>query len=53
MPSPLNGLMAPAASPVVSHVAPTDGPTASPIGSFPPVGGPHDVSGEMPQDSGA
>src|SRR5438445_13435820 len=53
MPSPLNGLMAPAASPTTSHVGPTRGPTEKPIGSRPPVGAPHDVSGEMPHDAGA
>ncbi len=48
MPSPLNGLMAPMASPVPSQVGPHMGPTASPMGRRPPVGGPHDVPGEMP-----
>ena len=29
------------------------GVTEPPVGSFPPVGGPQDVSGEMPQRAGA
>src|SRR5687767_11196159 len=53
MPSPLNGLMAPPASPVTRYVGPACGPTDSAIGSRPPVAGPHDVSGRMPHDSGA
>ena len=53
MPSPLNGLMAPAASPVVSHVGPNEGPTDRPMGSLPPVGGPSDVSGEISHEAGA
>src|SRR6266508_3218342 len=53
MPSPLNGLIAPPASPVTRKLGPTRGPTERPIGSRPPVGGPHDVSGERPQDAGA
>src|SRR5437764_8917052 len=53
MPSPLNGLMAPPASPVTRKLGPTRGPTERPIGSRPPVGGPHDVSGEIPHDAGA
>ena len=53
MPSPLNGLTEPAASPTTSHVGPMLGATDPPVGSLPPVGGPHDVSGEMPQRAGA
>src|SRR5205085_6198661 len=53
MPSPLKGLIAPPASPVTRKLGPTRGPTESPIGSRPPVGGPHDVSGEIPHDFGA
>src|SRR5581483_1711655 len=53
MPSPLNGLMAPTASPATSHVGPAWGPTERPIGRRPPVGAPHDVSGESPQLEGA
>src|SRR5665213_4467980 len=53
MPSPLNGLMVPAASPTTSVVAPTRGPTASPIGSLPPVGGPRQVAGESSHSLGA
>ena len=48
MPSPLNGLMAPPASPVTRKFGPTRGPTERPIGRRPPVGAPHDVSGERP-----
>ncbi len=53
MPSPLNGLTAPAASPTVHHVGPTFGNTDRPVGSLPPVGGPHDVSGPIPHRAGA
>src|SRR5579863_2920882 len=53
MPSPLNGLIAPAASPTMSELGPVDGWMANPIGSLPPVGGPHEVSGESPHDRGA
>ena len=53
MPSPLNGFTDPAASPTTSHVGPMFGATEPPVGSFPPVGAPHDVSGEMPQRAGA
>ena len=53
MPSPLNGLTDPAASPTTTQVGPTFGPTEPPVGSLPPVGGPHDVSGEIPHRSGA
>ena len=42
MPSPLNGFTEPAASPTTSHVGPMLGVTDPPVGSFPPVGGPHD-----------
>ena len=38
MPSPLNGLIEPAASPTTSHVGPTFGSIEPPIGSRPPVG---------------
>ena len=53
MPSPLNGFTDPAASPTTSHVGPMLGVTEPPVGSLPPVGAPHDVSGEMPQRAGA
>src|SRR4051794_33451141 len=53
MPSPLNGLIVAPASPTTSHVGPERGPTDSPIGSRPPVGGPHAVSGRMSHDLGA
>src|SRR5262249_28623953 len=53
MPSPLNGFTDPAASPTTTHVGPMFGRTEPPVGSFPPVGAPHDVSGEMPQRFGA
>src|SRR5882757_796543 len=53
MPSPLNGLTAPAASPTDNQPGPTGGCTESPVGSFPPVGAPHDVSGEISHDAGA
>ncbi len=53
MPSPLNGLMAPLASPAMSTLPPARGPTESPMGSFPPVGGPRHVSGRSPHDAGA
>src|SRR6478609_11734401 len=53
MPSPLNGLIDPAASPATIQVGPTLGSTDPPVGSLPPVGGPHDVSGEIPQRAGA
>ena len=53
MPSPLNGLIEPAASPTTSQVGPAFGITDPPVGSLPPVGGPHDVSGQMPQRAGA
>src|SRR4029078_7036159 len=53
MPSPLNGLMEPAASPATIQVGPALGVTEPPVGSFPPVGGPVEVSGEMPQRAGA
>src|SRR3972149_11193540 len=36
MPSPLNGLMAPAASPTRTQFRPTNGPTENDIGSLPP-----------------
>ena len=53
MPSPLNGLIVPAASPMITHVGPTLGDTEPPIGNRPPTGGPHDVAGEIPQYAGA
>src|SRR5947209_19958163 len=53
MPSPLNGLTVPAASPTTSHVGPTCGTTDAPVGSLPPVGAPVAVSGAMPQRAGA
>ena len=53
MPSPLNGFTEPAASPTTSQVGPTFGFTEPPVGSLPPVGGPHEVSGEMPHRAGA
>ena len=53
MPSPLNGFTEPAASPTTNQVGPMFGVTEPPVGSFPPVGGPHDDSGEMPQRAGA
>src|SRR5262245_18787210 len=53
MPSPLNGLMSPPASPTTSQLSPRRGPTDMPIGRRPPVGAPHDVSGRMSHDSGA
>jgi hypothetical protein len=45
--------MVPPASPVTSQVGPTWGPTDIPIGSRPPVAGPHDVSGRISHDGGA
>src|SRR5438046_2613720 len=53
MPSPLNGLIAAPASPTTIHVGPVAGRTDPPVGSLPPVGGPHEVSGRMPQRDGA
>jgi hypothetical protein len=53
MPSPLNGLTDPAASPITAHVGPTFGSTEPAIGIRPPVGGPQAASGEMPQWAGA
>src|SRR5581483_10029161 len=53
MPSPLNGFTEPAASPTTTQVGPTLGTTEPPVGSFPPVGGPQAVAGEIPQRSGA
>src|ERR1700712_4747567 len=53
MPSPLNGLIDPPASPTTRYVGPAWGPTEPPVGSRPPVGGPHDVSGEIPHLAGA
>src|SRR6188472_2724111 len=53
MPSPLNGLTDPAASPTTRYVGPTRGSTEPPVGRRPPVGGPVAVSGEIPHRSGA
>ena len=53
MPSPLKGLIDPAASPTMIHVGPTLGSIEPPIGSRPPVGTDVAVSGPMPQYSGA
>jgi 2-polyprenyl-6-methoxyphenol hydroxylase-like FAD-dependent oxidoreductase len=53
MPSPLTGLMAPAASPATIQVGPTLGSTDPPVGRRPPVAGPHEVSGEISQRAGA
>jgi len=53
MPSPLNGLMTPDASPTHSTLGPMRGTTDRPIGSLPPVAGPQAVSGEIPHDLGA
>src|SRR5437016_14290844 len=53
MPSPLNGLIAAPASPTTIHVGPVAGRTDPPVGSLPPVGAPHDVSGRMSQRAGA
>ena len=49
MPSPLNGLIEPAASPTTIHVGPTLGSTEPPMGRRPPVGTEVAVSAEMPQ----
>ena len=43
----------PAASPTTAQLGPTLGFTGPAIGMRPPVGGPHEVSGEMPQRAGA
>src|SRR5262245_8910425 len=53
MPSPLNGLTEPAASPTTRNVGPTRGVTDPPVGRRPPVGAQVAVSGEMPQLGGA
>src|SRR5579862_2488028 len=53
MPSPLNGLIEPAASPMASTLGPIRGRTDRPMGSFPPVGGPHSVVSDRPHDAGA
>ena len=53
MPSPLNGLIEPPASPTTSQVGPACGPTEKAIGSRPPVAGPHAVSGEISHEAGA
>src|SRR3954469_1028753 len=53
MPSPLNGLMAPDASPTTRNVGPDFGPTEPAIGRRPPVGSPSLVAPDRPQYSGA
>ncbi len=53
MPSPLNGLIDPAASPTITWLGPTLGPTDPAIGRRPPVGGPQEPSGRRPQRAGA
>src|SRR3954452_15153878 len=53
MPSPLNGLMVPAASPTSTQPGPTFGVTDPPIGRRPPVGGPVEAAGEISQYAGA
>src|SRR3954451_6166327 len=53
IPSPLNGLTQPAASPTTRYVGPTRGCTDAPVGSRPPVGAQVAVSGEIPQYGGA
>ncbi|CAB5027339.1 unannotated protein [freshwater metagenome] len=49
MPSPLNGLIEPAASPAMSQFGPTFGPTEPPMGRRPPVGGATGDSGSICQ----
>jgi hypothetical protein len=49
MPSPLNGLIDPAASPTTIQVGPSFGSIDPPMGSRPPVGTEVAVSGEMCQ----
>jgi hypothetical protein len=53
MPSPLNGLTAPAASPITTNVGPALGPTDPAIGRRPPVGACSGDSGSMSQNAGA
>ena len=53
MPSPLNGLTEPPASPTTSQLGPTLGLTEPAMGRRPPVGSPSALSGEIPQWSGA
>src|SRR5258708_25316660 len=53
MPSPLNGLTNPAASPATTKVGPTRGVTDPPVGSRPPVGAQVAVSGDSPHRAGA
>src|SRR5437588_12940565 len=53
MPSPLKGLIEPAASPTTRYPGPTRGPTDMPIGSRPPVGAPHAVARDSSQEPGA
>ena len=53
MPSPLNGLTDPAASPTTSQPGPALGPTEPAMGSRPPVGRPPWLPGASPQWSGA
>ena len=51
--SPLNGLIAPAASPTRTQLLPTSGPMEKDIGSFPPRGSVICESSVRPQWSGA
>ena len=53
MPSPLNGLIEPAASPIAIHVGPDFGLIEPAIGRRPPVASPTIASGSMPQCAGA
>ena len=53
MPSPLNGLIEPAASPTTIQVGPDFGWIEPAIGSRPPVASPSIASGSMPQCAGA
>ena len=49
MPSPLNGLMDPAASPITIQLGPTFGDTEPAMGRRPPVASPTLVSGPISQ----
>ena len=53
MPSPLNGLMEPAASPMAIQVGPLFGWMEPAMGRRPPVASPSMASGSIPQCSGA
>ena len=53
MPSPLNGLIEPAASPIAIQVGPDFGWIDPAIGRRPPVASPSMASGSMPQCAGA